>query len=125
MRSVLKHLNDNGLDYTLSFRELASRADAADEAGFGPFETKWRQRVGSQGRTPAEISEFMNSVNPLFIPRNHRVEQAISEAVDGDLTVFNELNTVLAEPYTEQPDFSDYAKAPRENQRVTRTFCGT
>ena len=67
----------------------------------------------------------MNSVNPLFIPRNHRVEQAISEAVDGDFTVFNDMNTALAQPYTEQPDLSVYAKAPREHERVTRTFCGT
>ncbi len=121
----LKYLDDNGLDYTLSFRELASRTDAQDEARFGPFETQWRQRIGGQGREPAEISAFMNSVNPLFIPRNHRVEQAISEAVEGDLTVFNDLNAALAQPYTEQPEYSDYAKAPREDERVTRTFCGT
>ncbi len=121
----LKYLNDNGLDYTLSFRELASRADALDGTRFGPFETKWRRRTGSQGRTPAEISAFMNSVNPLFIPRNHRVEQAISEAVGGNLNVFNDMNAALAQPYTEQPGLSDYAKAPREHERVTRTFCGT
>ena len=121
----LQYLNDNGLDYTLSFRELASRADALDETRFGPFETKWRRRTASQGKTSAEISAFMNSVNPLFIPRNHRVEQAISEAVDGDLTVFNDMNTALAQPYTEQPGYSDYAKAPKAHERVTRTFCGT
>ena len=121
----LKYLNDNGLDYTLSFRELASRADALDETRFGPFETKWRRRTGSQGRAPAEISAFMNSVNALFIPRNHRVEQAISEAIGGNLTVFNDMNTALTQPYTEQPGLSDYAKAPRPNERITRTFCGT
>ena len=121
----LKYLNDNGLDYTLSFRELASRADAEDETRYGSFETKWRRRVGSQGRTPAEISAFMNSVNPLFIPRNHRVEQAISEAVGGYLTVFHDMNTALAQPYTEQPGLSDYAQAPEPQERVTRTFCGT
>ena len=121
----LKHLNDNGLDYTLSFRELASRADALDETRFGPFETKWRRRAGSQGRTPAEISALMNSVNPLFIPRNHRVEQAINEAVAGNIDVFNDMNTALRQPYTEQPGLSDYAKAPAPHERVTRTFCGT
>ena len=121
----LKHLNDNGLDYTMSFRELASRADAVDESQFGSFEAKWRQRTSNQGRAAAEISARMNSVNPLFIPRNHRVEQAISEAVDDDLTVFNEMNAVLAQPYTEQPSLADYAKPPRGHERVTQTFCGT
>jgi len=121
----LKHLDDNGLDYTLSFRELASRTDAADDNRFGHFETKWRRRLANQGKAPTEISSFMNSVNPLFIPRNHRVEQAIDEAVGGDLTVFNDMNTVLAQPFTEQPGLSDYAKAPTVRERVTRTFCGT
>ena len=121
----LQHLNDNWLDYTLSFRELASRTDADDESAYGPFETRWRQRTARQGRSPAEIAALMNSVNPLFIPRNHRVEQAISDAVSGDLSVFNDLNAVLAQPYTEQPDFADYAKAPEPHERVAQTFCGT
>ena len=121
----LSYLDDNGLDYTLSFRELASRTDALDDDRFGHFETKWRRRLAGQGKAPAEVSVLMNSVNPLFIPRNHRVEQAISEAVDGDLTVFSDMNTVLANPFTEQPGLSDYAKAPQPRERVTRTFCGT
>lgn len=121
----LQYLNDKGLDYTLSFRELASRTDASDETRFGTFETKWRERTTTQGKTPAEISGFMNSVNPLFIPRNHRVEQAIVEAVDGNLSVFNEMNTVLAEPFTKNSNLSHYAEAPAASERVTRTFCGT
>ncbi|HKJ16348.1 MAG TPA: YdiU family protein [Xanthomonadales bacterium] len=121
----LKHLHDNRLDYTLSFRELASRADASDESRFGLFESRWRQRIGSQDRNPVEISALMNSVNPLFIPRNHRVEQAINEALEGDFTVFNELNAILLQPYAEQPGLSHLAEAPEEHQRVTRTFCGT
>ena len=121
----LSYLQGNELDYTLSFRELATRTDAVDETRFGPFETKWRQRIGSQGKSPVEISSRMNSVNPIFIPRNHRVEQAISEAVAGDLTVFDELNIVLRRPFTEQPEFAHYAHAPEVDERVTRTFCGT
>ena len=121
----LQYLHDHALDYTLSFRELALRTEALDEARFGSFETSWRQRIERQGKTPAEISALMNSVNPLFIPRNHRVEQAISEAVDGNLTVFDEMNTVLTQPFTEQPDFAHYAQAPEVRERVTRTFCGT
>lgn len=121
----LKHLNDEALDYTLSFRQLASRAGATDDSQFGPFEAQWRARIGDQGKTAEEVTARMNSVNPLFIPRNHRVEQAISEAVDGDLTVFNDLNAVLAQPYTEQPEYAQYAIAPEPRERVTRTFCGT
>ena len=67
----------------------------------------------------------MNAVNPLFIPRNHRVEEAISHAIDGDPGVFEDLVRVLARPYAEQPDDSRYAEPPALEERVTRTFCGT
>ena len=67
----------------------------------------------------------MNAVNPLFIPRNNRVEQAIQQAVQGDLSVFEDLNTVLARPFDEQPDLARYSEAPEPHERVTRTYCGT
>lgn len=121
----LKYLQDNALDYTLSFRELATRIDASDSARFGEFEQRWRQRVGNQATEPAEVLGLMNSVNPIFIPRNHRIEQAIREAVAGDLTVFRALNVVLAQPFSEQPEYAEYAAAPEPNECVTQTFCGT
>ena len=125
IREWLDYLERNELDYTLSFRELVKRIDADDESGFGEFESRWRQRIGQQEATPADITGLMNSVNPLFIPRNHRVEQAINLAVDGDLGVFEDLNSVLAMPFDEQPEFACYAEAPERHERVARTFCGT
>ncbi len=123
--SWLNYLNDNALDYTLSFRELASRIDMDNESAFGEFESQWRARVGDQGKTSDQIAGLMNSVNPLFIPRNHRVEQAIEAAVADDLGVFNDLNTALKNPFVEQPSLNRYAEAPEVQERVTRTFCGT
>jgi uncharacterized protein YdiU (UPF0061 family) len=121
----LNHLQDKELDYTLSFRKLATRIDAVDASHFGEFELRWRKRIGEQKIESTEILALMNSVNPLFIPRNHRVEQAIQKAVAGDLTIFEDLNTVLARPFVEQPKFAHYAEAPEPNERVPRTFCGT
>jgi uncharacterized protein YdiU (UPF0061 family) len=121
----LKYLHDHALDYTLSFRELATRIDASDPARFGEFEQRWRQRVGNQATESAEVLALMDSVNPIFIPRNHRLEQAIQEAVAGDLTVFRDLNVVLAQPFLKQPEYAQYAEAPEPNERVTQTFCGT
>jgi uncharacterized protein YdiU (UPF0061 family) len=121
----LKYLQDNALDYTLSFRELATRIDASDPARFGEFEQRWRQRVGNQVSESAEALALMDSVNPIYIPRNHRIEQAIQEALAGDLTVFKDLNVVLAQPFLEQPEYAQYAEAPEPDERVTQTFCGT
>ena len=125
VREWLDHLQENELDYTLSFRELANRVGASEETVFGNFESRWRQRIEQQEAAPADIAKLMNSVNPLFIPRNHRVEQAIDQAVDGDLSVFEDLNNALAKPFDEQTEFSHYAEAPERHERVARTFCGT
>ncbi len=121
----LQHLQDESLDYTLSFRELADRAGTDDEPRFGAFENRWRRRVLDQGRTADEIRAAMNAVNPLYIPRNHRIEQAIEQAVAGDPTMFRELNTVLEKPFDEQPAGAQYAEPPEPEERVTMTFCGT
>jgi len=121
----LRYLQDNALDFTLSFRELAARAKADGQPRFGEFEEKWRQRVLGQGRAPAEVERAMNAANPLFIPRNHRIEQAIAQAVDGDVTMFLELNELLARPFDAQPGRSHYADPPEPGERVTQTFCGT
>jgi uncharacterized protein YdiU (UPF0061 family) len=68
----------------------------------------------------------MRSVNPAFIPRNHRVEAVIEAAVNrDDYARFEELLAVLSEPYEDQPMFAAYAEPPQPHQRVLQTFCGT
>ena len=67
----------------------------------------------------------MRKVNPAFIPRNHRIEAAIQAAMGDDFGPFEELLTVLSKPFDDQPRFSDFAKPPQEDERMTQTFCGT
>jgi uncharacterized protein YdiU (UPF0061 family) len=68
----------------------------------------------------------MHSVNPAFIPRNHRVEAVIQAAMSNDdYAPFEELIAVLAKPYEDQPAFAEYADPPQPEQRVLQTFCGT
>ena len=66
----------------------------------------------------------IRSVNPAFIPRNYRVEAAISDAEVGRYDAFHELNTMLALPYEDQPQFARYAQPPAPHQEVLQTFCG-
>jgi uncharacterized protein YdiU (UPF0061 family) len=69
---------------------------------------------------------MMRTVNPAFIPRNHRIEAMIEAAVArDDFAPFEELLAVLSKPYEEQPAFADYAEPPQPHQRVLQTFCGT
>jgi uncharacterized protein YdiU (UPF0061 family) len=67
----------------------------------------------------------MLAANPLYIPRNHLVEEALAAAGQGDLGPFEALLDVLAAPFDEQPGRARYAEPPRPEQVVRRTFCGT
>ena len=68
----------------------------------------------------------MRRVNPAFIPRNHRVEQALQAAVmQNDFSKTEQLIEVLSKPYEDQPSNSAYMDPPKPEERVRETFCGT
>jgi len=121
----LQHLQSEGLDYTMSFRQLGARICSDGPPEFGEFELKWQRRIENQPKTLTEIQALMNSVNPLYIARNHQVEKAIQSAIAGDLSTFEELLEVLKNPFQEQHEYARYATPPAPEQRVTQTFCGT
>ena len=65
----------------------------------------------------------MQNANPLVIPRNHKVEEALTAANNGDLKVMNKLLSVLDKPYKNQKDIEEY-QSPSDNKDY-QTFCGT
>jgi uncharacterized protein YdiU (UPF0061 family) len=68
----------------------------------------------------------MRRVNPAFIPRNHRVEEALSAAVErGDYAPFETLLKILSRPFDDQPEFVAFAEPAPEGSECYRTFCGT
>ncbi|HEY5794906.1 MAG TPA: YdiU family protein [Bosea sp. (in: a-proteobacteria)] len=124
-------LATHGADFTLSFRHLARlQAGAAgeeplrmalrDDPAVDGWLERWRER--SAGTEPGA----MLAVNPAYIPRNHRVEAAIRAAQEhDDFAPFEELLTVLAQPFDERAEFAEYENPPRPEERVRATFCGT
>ncbi|MEE8305676.1 MAG: YdiU family protein [Gammaproteobacteria bacterium] len=125
IKEWLEHLQKNALDYTLSFRRLANCIDSKTASEFGEFGARWKQRLARQPDDVESVRSRMNTVNPLFIARNHQVEHAIQGAIEGDLTVFRELDLVLKNPFDDQPTYSQYAEPPTPSERVSQTFCGT
>jgi uncharacterized protein YdiU (UPF0061 family) len=67
----------------------------------------------------------MRAVNPVFIPRNHRLEEVIAAANTGDYAPFERLLAVLAHPYEQQPENAAYENPPEPDEIVHATFCGT
>jgi len=94
-------------------------------AAYDEWAVKWRARLADDGGDPNARREGMRAVNPRYIPRNHRVEEAIAAGVRGDYAPFETLVTVLAKPFDDQPEFARYADPPRPEEVVHQTFCGT
>ena len=78
-----------------------------------------------QGLDPEEIKNRMNEHNPVFIPRNHKIEEIIEAANQGDFSLFHEMCELLKNPYLEQEGFKSYTLPPRPEEVVANTFCGT
>lgn len=116
----LKYLEEESLDFTLAFRNLPALHQG--DRSFYPnlldsFLNRWQERVKSV--------DHLNDINPLYIPRNHQIEKAITLAYEGDFSHFHKLHEVLKNPFKEQEGASDFALPPTKDERVYQTFCGT
>ncbi len=136
IQDLLDAMAKNGADFTLTFRRLSdaaggasvedARASFTERAAFDEWAARWHKRTAEEAQTPAERRSLMRSVNPAYIPRNHRIEAVIQAAVnDDDYAPFEELVQILAKPFEDQPEHADYQDPPKPEERVCRTFCGT
>jgi serine/tyrosine/threonine adenylyltransferase len=120
------------VDYTLAFRYLADaalgqdepiRALFADPSAYDLWSGHWRARLAREAVAPLARAEAMRRANPAFIPRNHRVEEALSAAVErGDYVPFERLLQILSRPYDDQPEFAAFAEPAPEGHGDYRTF---
>ncbi|WP_050602558.1 YdiU family protein [Ruegeria sp. 6PALISEP08] len=121
---LLKRMAEGQADFTNTFRALGSdsvRDQFLDPATYDSWAEGWRGRIARE----SDPQEVMAAANPAFIPRNHRVEQMIQAAVQGDYAPFHRLNAVLARPYVDQDGAADLKRPPAKNEVVHATFCGT
>ncbi|WP_420586878.1 protein adenylyltransferase SelO [Ruegeria sp.] len=121
---LLTRMAQNSADFTNTFRALGgdkARDQFTDPGAFDTWARGWQDRLAREDDPQA----VMTAANPAFIPRNHRVEQIIQAAVQGDYAPFHRLNTVLARPYEDQPEAADLTRPPTESEVVHATFCGT
>ncbi len=139
--SLLETMHGQGADFTVTFRRLDAlaladgtpagaaagpRALFAEPAAFDAWASRWQQRLRREAPAPAARVAAMRAVNPARIARNHRVEQALSAAIErGDMAPARELIAALAQPYADAPAFDAYAAPAAPAERVLRTFCGT
>ncbi|MGZ8531308.1 MAG: protein adenylyltransferase SelO [Candidatus Binatia bacterium] len=134
-QGFLAAMENKKVDYTLAFRYLADavlgneeriRALFSDPSAYDLWSEHWRARLARESVTLAERAQAMRRVNPAFIARNHRVEEALSAAVErADYAPFETLLNILSRPFDEQPEFAAFAEPAPEGQGCYQTFCGT
>ena len=124
----------HSVDYTSGFRALSSavlgdaaraRSLFAEPSAFDAWAERWRARLSSEGAVPQTVAEAMDRVNPVYIARNHQVEEALAAASAGDTGPFHRLLAVLVQPFEERPGLEPYAAPAPPGFGEYRTFCGT
>ncbi len=133
-QELLRLLQQQDADFTLFFRHLSEAAAGDDEALAGLLSneasmqawlTSWRRRLAREDVSQEDRMIAMNRANPLYIPRNHKVEEALAAASAGDMKPFHKLLSVLRQPYTERPGLEDFAQPAPDGFGPYTTFCGT
>lgn len=122
------------LDYTRFFRALAQAALAnptpvtdmfKDKAAIAVWLATWAERLMRDPQDPTERAAAMDKVNPIYIPRNHLVEEALAAAETDDMDPFHALLDVLADPFTKRDGLDKYALPAPASFGPFKTFCGT
>ena len=129
IEELLSIMEKYGEDYTNTFVSLTLKTnmdkDMFISEEFKSWYNKWQERLKRQSNSIEEVTNLMKKSNPYVIPRNHRVEEAIKAADNGDLSVMVKLLDILSRPYDYSKDQEDYTKLPKYSTCNYKTYCGT
>jgi serine/tyrosine/threonine adenylyltransferase len=131
---LLALLQAQRVDFTSCFRALSSsvrgeeepaRSLFEDPAAFDAWSERWRARLAASQSDRHAVAEAMDRINPVYVPRNHLVEEALAAATDRDLGPLLRLLEVLGRPFDERPGLQLYTAQAPPSFGAYRTFCGT
>lgn len=130
IEGLLHLMEEYGADYTNTFRALTlgklEETILFGKKEFEQWHERWQARLERQEVSNEFIHQLMQKSNPVVIPRNHRVEEALEAAVDkGDFSVLDRLLKVIIYPYDYNSDYMDYTSLPPDSSGPYKTFCGT
>ena len=126
---LLTWMHKNKADYTNTFCFLMDENfqlnKIYNDENFLTWKERWKERLKLNNNTPEKYLSLMKSVNPLVIPRNHKVEEVLESANNNDLSPLKKLIKILEKPYEKTKENIDYqSPAPASNKKY-KTFCGT
>ena len=126
---LLSLMHKNKADYTNTFCYLMNqyklKNEIYNESQFILWKKKWEQRINLNNSCLKKSLKIMRTVNPLVIPRNHLVEEALNHATEkNSLNKINELLKVLKDPYNSNSETSKY-QSTQFSEKNYVTYCGT
>ncbi|MFZ4484755.1 MAG: protein adenylyltransferase SelO [Chthoniobacterales bacterium] len=124
-QDLLSAMQEARSDFTNTFVAMGKPAPGGGQPFLPTWEDRWRDRLRRQPQDMAAVMARMRSANPQVIPRNHRVEEALAAAGQGDFTVMRRLLEVLGKPYADGEEHAPYRQPPGTGIEPYRTFCGT
>jgi len=126
---LLTWMHKNKADYTNTFCLLMNvkiqNNKIYTNEDFIVWKKRWEARLKLNNNTAEKYLKLMKSVNPLIIPRNHKVEEALTLASNGNLTLFNKLLEILKNPYLVDSNDLEFMSPAPHNDKKYQTFCGT
>ena len=121
-------MHEKKADYTNTFCHLMNltrkKDKLFDDIGFMNWKKRWEERLSKNNNSQKKSLKLMKNNNPLVIPRNHKVEEALEAAEKNDLKPINQLIEIIKNPYTQKDDIFDY-QIPSNLDEKYQTFCGT
>ena len=127
-------LQEHRVDHTLFFRRLSSalrgdhgpvRSLFADPSAFDAWAPTWLAFVEGDDDARCSLADRLDRVNPIYVPRNHKVEEALAAATEGIMAPLRALVDVVSSPFEERAGLEEYAQPAPDAGAPYRTFCGT
>ena len=124
---LLTWMEKNKADYTNTFCYLMNikigNNSLYNDKDFINWSNEWQNRISINDNSKEKSLELMKETNPVIIPRNHKVEEALKAANEDNLEVMNKMLSKFDNPYDEQKDIEDYQLPSLDDNY--QTFCGT
>ena len=134
LKKLLKIMMNNESDFTIAFRSISNLLRNDPKNFLNEFKKdkeitiwleSWKKAIHNENEDANQLAVELDKLNPIYIPRNHQVQQTIEMAYEGDFSKFWEMLEIIKRPFDENEKYSEYEKRPLEDQKVRKTFCGT
>ena len=127
INDLLGWMEKNKADYTNTFCHLMDiktiNNEIYNDKGYIDWSNKWKKRILMNNSSKEKSLKIMRNSNPIVIPRNHKVEEALKAADENNLDVMNKLLSILTKSYENNKNIEDF-QSP-SNIKEYQTFCGT